>query len=345
MNITAMPCSYENVTSLDVMKCNESNNAHDVTGNGSMIIFIFLISIIAIWIVIANGLVFVCLVSSRNILKSNVNVQLLSLSLTDMLVGISMILQVLASIPNLFSNAESCAVLLYLYFVAQAATLYHTFLICVHRLRVIRRTSNARHSNKTSLKMFSAQISAIWIGCLLYCSIHFLIFVPFGKTLRRCALTHLFEAEFHGALGSLTIPMFVPPYLCTNTIYIYLLIFTKRKMRTVHAMQVKPKQSPDNIELKHKIDNNAVVVEIQSTSKHHLSIQSSPQDSEVPGSSKGHTQTKFGVTNDQEPSISTAFESQNIGNNDSDFGRNVRGNCQQVLKKLSPELQTIHSQG
>ena len=150
MGITNISCLYENVTSLDVMECNESKNVHDVieTSVQRSIFLNNIVILISIWTVLVNGLVFVCLVSSRNVLKHNVNVQLLSLSLTDMLVGITMLSPVLAAILNLFSRSEPCSVILYMYFVAQAATIYHTFLICVHRLRVIRRKSNAKHSNK-----------------------------------------------------------------------------------------------------------------------------------------------------------------------------------------------------
>ena len=119
------------------MECNESKILHNVieTSVQRSIFLNNIVILISIWTVLVNGLVFVCLVSSRNILKHNVNVQLLSLSLTDMLVGITMISPVLAAIPNLFSRSEPCSFLLYMYFVAQAATIYHTFLICVHRHR------------------------------------------------------------------------------------------------------------------------------------------------------------------------------------------------------------------
>ena len=322
MNITNMPCSYENVTSLDIMECNESNIdlVHDVTDtsvHGSVLLLTILTSI-SLWTVLANGLVFVCLVSSRNVLKNNVNVQLLSLSLTDMLVGISMISPVMASIPNLFSESEPCSVILYLYFVAQAATLYHTFLICVHRLRIIRRKSNANHSNEIFLKAFLLQICAIWIGCLLYCSIHLLAFVPFGTTVSKCALTDLFGDKHHIALRLLIIPLLAPPYICTNTIYVYLLIFTKRKLRTVDVLHVKPKQSSDKIKLEHRKDNNTVVVEINSECSRNVRIQSAPQDSEEPGSSKGNTHTKCSATNDQKPSTSLAYKTQTTGIDDPD---------------------------
>ena len=308
------------------MKCNESKTAHDVTDTGvyGSVFLLTILTSISLWTVFANGLVFVCLVSSRNVLKNNVNVQLLSLSLTDMLVGISMISPVLASIPNLFSRSEPCSVILYLYFVAQAATLYHTFLICVHRLLVIRRKSNANHSNKISLKAFLLQISAIWVGCLLYCSIHLLAFVPLGTTVSKCALAgHLFGDDYHTALRLLTIPLFAPPYICTNTIYVYLLIFTKRKftkrkLRTVDVLYVKPKESSDKIKLEQMKDNNAVVVEINSECNSNLRIQSALQDSEEPDSSKGSTHTKCKATNDQKPSTSAEYRSQNIENIDPD---------------------------
>ena len=344
MDITNMPCSYENVTSLDIMECNESNIdlVHDVTDTPSVhgsVLLLTILASISLWTVLANGLVFLCLVSSRNVLKNNVNIQLLSLSLTDMLVGISMISPLLASIPNLISRSETCSVILYLYFVAQAATLYHTFLICVHRLWVIRRKSNANHSNQVSLKAFLLQIWAIWVGCLLYCSIHLLAFVPFGTTVSKCNLAaHLFADDNHTALWLLTIPLFAPPYICTNTIYVYLLIFTKRKLRTVDILHVKPIESSDKIRLEQMKDNNTAVVEINSECHSNVRIQSAPQDSEEPGSSKGNTHTKCSATNDQKPSTSAKYKSKNNENIDQD--RIVEENTmyKQVEQKPKPAI-------
>ena len=152
---------------------------------------------------------------------------------------------------------------------------------------------------------------------MLYCSIHLLIFVPFGATVSKCVLVgHLFGDDCHTAARLLIIPLFVPPYLCTNTIYVYLLIFTKRKLRTIGVVYVKPKQSSDKVKLEQRKDNNTVVVEINSECKHTLRTQSAPQDSEEHSSSKSTTQTKCGVTNDQEPSTSAAYESHTVGIND-----------------------------
>ena len=151
---------------------------------------------------------------------------------------------------------------------------------------------------------------------MLYCSIHLLIFVPFGTNVSKCVLVgHLFGEDYHTAARLLIIPLFVPPYLCTNTIYVYLLIFTKRKFRTIGVSHVKPNQS-DKIKLEPKKDNNTLIVEINSVCNRTLRTQSAPQDSEEPSSSKRITKTKCGATNDQEPSTSAAYESHNIGIND-----------------------------
>ena len=155
-----------NTTNLDFGDNNVSNISLDISishvnlDNVPIWLIIFIV-LICTWIIIANVVVFLCLVTSRKALKINVNVHLLSLSLTDMLVGITTIPTVLTLITNLFSKYETCACVIYMYFVSQCATLYHTLLISIHRLVTIKRTSNVNDSNNANLKYILLQITTI----------------------------------------------------------------------------------------------------------------------------------------------------------------------------------------
>ena len=91
MNLTQIPNSnknttylenveniYENVTILDDVNINNSDASFY-----SLPVWLSIAMIsVATWIIVTNGTVLLCLVSSRNALKNNVNVQLLSITKT-----------------------------------------------------------------------------------------------------------------------------------------------------------------------------------------------------------------------------------------------------------------------
>ena len=249
------PTSYENTTYLDNEEIINENVSilNDVNSNISnakffsfpLWLFIIMISI-STWIIVANSFVLICLVTSRNALKNNVNVQLLSLSLTDLLVGITAIPGIV--FPTVFQNTkyETCAFMIYMYFFAQSATLCHTLLICVNRLRSIKRKVNINDSTFIKHVM---QILAVWGLCLLFYVIHFLSFARFGETVKHCSTIYLFEGNEPVAFALLTIPPLVPPQLCTNIIYVYLFIYVRKRLRSVGVINVAPKHATNGDEL------------------------------------------------------------------------------------------------
>ena len=126
MNTTLIQASYEKSTSL--------SNVENPTENVTILVDLeildpeasyysvpkWLVSVmysISIWTIVANSLVFLCLVTSRKALKNKVHVQLLSLSFTDMLVGVITIpfTWMLITMHNV--KYEACAILFYTYFV------------------------------------------------------------------------------------------------------------------------------------------------------------------------------------------------------------------------------------
>ena len=248
MNITEIQSSYENATYSDNVENTFENvtilddaNINNLDASFfSLPVWLFITMIsISTWIIVANSTVLFCLVTSRNALKNNVNVQLLSLSLTDLLVGITTIPGIF--FPILFQNTkyETCALMMYLYIFSQSATICHTLLIGVNRLLAIKRKTNVEDSFTTIV----LQILAVWGCCFLFSGIHLLSFARFGETVERCSSVYLFGDNELVAHGSLTIPLLIPPQLCTNIIYAYLIIFIRRRSRMVGVLKAAPKQT------------------------------------------------------------------------------------------------------
>ena len=258
MNLTQIPSSYDNTTYLNNEETTNENVSvlHDVNLDNSDASFYGLpiwlsISMILIstWIIVANGMVLLCLVSSRNVLKNNVNVQLLSLSFTDLLVGITTAPATLYPIVLRNTRYETCALMIYMYFCAQSATLCHSLLICVNRLMTIifKRTN-------VTFKTIMVEVLAVWGFCLLFFVIHFLVFARFGETVKQCSTHYLFEGNADFIFALLTIPPLVPPQLCTNIIYVYLFMYIRKRLRAVGTVNVAQK----NITSKNKLASSDV---------------------------------------------------------------------------------------
>ena len=332
MDTTRLPSSYENTTYLDYVestyknvinvdsvKNHESDTVHginDAIFNSAPVWLIILIISICTWIIVANGLVFFCLVSNRNALKNNVNLQLLSLCITDMLVGIFTIPAALMPMIILNSKYETCAFLVYMFFLTQSATLGHTLLICVNRFLTIKRKTNVNENNNATLKTIFIQILAVWVGCLMFFGVHFLAFARFGVTVKRCSSVYLFRDNFAVASALLTAPLLVPSHLCINIIYVYLLIYIRRRLRSVNIVQVMPSRPNDDVMLKsYRVykthsSNMKTLGDVRTS---HPSVFEGTKGLE---SSMGYTQTKIRPFN--EAGTSSSCESKRYGNNTMD---------------------------
>ena len=258
MNTTLIPALYENSTYLDNVE--KSNENVTIVGDVDILdpeasfcsVPKWLVSVmmsISTWTIVANGLVFLCLVTSGKALKNNVHVQLLSLSFTDMLVGVITIpfTWVLITMRNV--KYEACASFIYMYFVAQSATLFHTLLIGVNRLLTIKSTTNVNGSNTAIFKRTLKQILAIWVCCFLANGIHFIAFGRFGTTVTRCSTAHIFEDKEQIALGIMFILTIIPPHVCVNIIYGYLLMYIRKKLRSVAVVNVVPNNKTGRVKL------------------------------------------------------------------------------------------------
>ena len=324
---TQIPRAFKNTTNLDFLDNNVSNISRDITNSlenleNAPVWLIIVNVLICTWIIIANAVVFLCLVTSRKAIKININIQLLSLSLTDMLVGTCTIPATLTPITNIFSKYETCACLIYMYFVSQCATLYHTLLICIHRLVTIKRTSNMNDSNNANLKIILVQIMAIWFGSLVFMSIPFLVFARFGETVVSCSFYTLLEDNFLVGLGIINITLLWPAHICINIIYVYLFVYLRKRLRTINTAQITSKYPPkENSQRSNRVHDNALPpletpLDIQT--KPPSKVQSVSSICGGPGCSTDHAQTKCRYINVKEVGNTTTNESPSNREKESD---------------------------
>ena len=208
-----------------------------VIPSGPSVLTIILMAISA-WIVLANTLILMCLVVSRKALKNFVNLQIMSFSVTDTLVGLAAIPTALTyKLAFSLTDVGPCALVLCSYSVAQAATLYHAFVICIHRLITIKRCTGRSESNPRNMyKTLLIQVSIPWIESLLVVSLSFALFAKFGKTLPVCSLNTLFEENYIHVMTFLCINL-LTPQIGMNVVYIYMLVFLLRQWKRVDILR------------------------------------------------------------------------------------------------------------
>ena len=124
-----------------------------------------IILLCCIWIVVVNILVFLLLLFNRKSLKHFVTLQLLCLSMTDFLVGATAIpVAMTYYITSAFPSAKTCAGIMFGYIVAQLASLFHVFAICLHRFVTIKyKISSSHNSGEGMVKRILYHILVVWI--------------------------------------------------------------------------------------------------------------------------------------------------------------------------------------
>ena len=215
----------------------EASALAGVIPSGPSVLTTILIAISA-WIVFANTLILMLLVVSRKALENFVNLQIMSFSVTDTLVGLAAIPTALTYKLNFtLTDVGPCALVLCSYSVTQAATLYHAFVICVHRLITIKRCAGRSESNRRHMyKTLLIQVSIPWVESLLVVSVLFALFAKFGKTLPICSLNTLFEEDYIHVMTFLCINL-LTPQIGMNVVYIYMLVFLLRQWKRVSILR------------------------------------------------------------------------------------------------------------
>ena len=187
------------------------------------------------WIIVINVLVFSCLITSRSAKKSYVNLQLLSLSVTDMLVGaFSIPVTLTFKITGSFPTYGVCASLFYLYVASQAATLNHALVICVRRLITVKRKTHNNFVIKSKYLSVFLEIVFVWTVSFVIISIPFLAYGRFGERLSSCSLNTLFADNYASAIGIFTSCLLIP-HVCLNVVYLYMLVYLKRKWKQINV--------------------------------------------------------------------------------------------------------------
>ena len=179
------------------------------------------------WIILINALVIVCLILHRRAMKTFVNLQLLSFSITDMLVGITAIPE---SLTNYITpSIEICSTIIYGYIVAQTATLFHAFGICLHRYITVKyRRLHAKRKDKGQLKRIIIHVSVIWCLSVVLVAIPVVCYARFNHFIAECSLKTVFGENYFQFLAVINVLLLLPQ-VGMNCLYICLFRYLSAK--------------------------------------------------------------------------------------------------------------------
>ena len=197
------------------------------------------LKIVTAWIIITNGLVLLCLVFNRRALKNFVNLQVLSMSVTDVLLGISFI-PIIQSFQDVrsFGSYWSCFSVICAYTIAQHATICHALAICVYRLIKIKGLTVSSETNQREIvKKLIIQVTVPWTECILFIVSVFMIYGKHDKQIRFCSLNELFEDRY---MDFMIVCLFntVIPHVTMDVIYVYILLFLRKRWGRISALRV-----------------------------------------------------------------------------------------------------------
>ena len=220
----------DNITQIDNMTVIKQR---EVTEGASNVLIGFIL-LCCVWIVVVNSLTFLCLFLNRKSLKHFVTLQLLSLSMTDIVVGLTAIPGILTYyITSAFSSAEICAGIMYGYIVAQVASLFHVFAICLHRFITIKYHKFNSHTNgEGMLKRILYHILIVWISAIILVAIPVIRYAKFGYRLEECSLNTVFRDDYLKGFAVLAV-FFITPQIGVNILYIWLFRFLSKQWNRI----------------------------------------------------------------------------------------------------------------
>ena len=211
-------------------------------GNAPRALFISLY-VVSCWDVLTNGLVLLCIVFNRHALKKIAILQILTLSVTDTLLGATFITLVTSFDRTKEYSFWSCSMLWYPYVTATFTSIYHTLSVCIHRLLSIKRMSGNSEINSSKMyKRVVIQIAVPWAIGFIFVGIVFLSFGNRRVTIKECSLTALFDDNYVTAVSILNVACIIP-HLATNIIYFKILKFLLRKWNRIGTMRHRNTQS------------------------------------------------------------------------------------------------------
>ena len=211
-----------------------ANSTVKIFGDNASPLFAVISMILSLWIIVSNFFVLICFIKHRNsLIRSTFTVQILTLSFSDCLVGLSTLPVYVTSFSSMASY-ELCVFQFVIFISAQEVALCHIFGICLTRLFVVcNLTSRAKMSQKTGLITLYLIIS--WIVSLGIFATPFGVWGKYRQELCICSLNEMFQDNYK-VYTTFSISFYIVPTLLTNVFYVAVLVKIRISSRKIVVM-------------------------------------------------------------------------------------------------------------
>lgn len=212
-------------------------NTIEVKHEEGNVLVIFILLLICTWIVVANLTVALVFFSDKRCRKNVFSSQILSLSITDLQVGVASVAITMTYVfRGTFLNYNCCAFVFFYYLASQNASMYHIFTICLHRFLFIYNLNVSQVgtmvSKNTKHYRLLLEICLIWVVAGISAGIPFALFQRFGTMLPVCSLNTLFGHGYETML-TLSCSFLMAPQIVVSFLYCGLYIRLASKWRSI----------------------------------------------------------------------------------------------------------------
>ena len=242
----------------DQLSNNQSTNSTvKVFGDNASPLFAFLSMMLSLWIIASNLFMLICFVKHRNnLIRSTFTMQILTLSVSDFLVGLSTLPIYVTGITSMVSY-ELCVFQFVVFISAQAVVLYHIFGICITRLFVVcQLTSPSKMSKKSGHIALYLVIS--WVVTLGIFSVPFGTWGKYRHRITICSLNEMFQDNYkHYTMYCVS--FYIIPTLLTNAVYVAVLV--QLRFSSCKTTVINPPSSDKDISTRSNLGHDSSVEE------------------------------------------------------------------------------------
>ena len=242
----------------DQLNNNENTNSTvKVFGDNASPLFVFLSMVLSLWTIASNLFLLICFVKHRNnLIRSTFTMQILTLSVSDFLVGLSTLPIYVTGIISMVSY-ELCVFQFVVFISAQAVVLCHIFGICITRLFVVcHLTSPPKMSKKRGLITLYLVIS--WMVTLGIFSVPFGIWGKYRHRISICSLNEMFQDNYK-YYTMYCVSFYIIPTLLTNAVYVAVLV--QLRFSSCKTTVINPPSSDKDISTRSSLGHDSNVEE------------------------------------------------------------------------------------
>ena len=179
-----------------------------------------------------NGLVIACLIAGKTKFSSAYWIQLMTMSINDIIAGISVFSISFLDSPVFSNSIKLCSASMAFFIASQSATLYSIAVICAYRFIIAKRVNQA--TVEFSKYKIAIPVAFVWPVSIICCSLPFAIWTQKDDKFVNdgCSMESALQDNIEKLMKVLLV-IFVLPLIFTNVMYCGVFIYLRRSWNMV----------------------------------------------------------------------------------------------------------------